>query len=404
MRRGGRAVYAFDVTDPTSPVLKWRKGCFTDDTAAASPVCSTDTDTVLGDWTRIGQTWSKPQFGYLSGYVAGDGTTLKPVLVFGGGYDTCEDADNQTRCTGTRKGADIWFVDADSGAVIARYPTNYSVPGEVFLMKNNEDVIKTAYAADTGGYVYRIDVGSYSSSSSPKLAATKSTIASLSETNQARKFFFGPDVTAYPGFNAVLIGSGDREHPLYTDYACNSGATSPPGGFVTNRFFMVKDAPPAIPTTPITVGQLTDADSGDPVNDYGWQFGLRACEQVVNKPLTIGGLTYFGTNQPKFDAAPVCEPDLGTARSYVVDFLNGAPWCGTCARDVAYEGGGMPPSPVAGVVTVDGVKVPFLLGGSKPPPGGGPCVGDGCSSLGGGKVPINPTGPRYRVWWNMIKD
>lgn len=405
MRRGGRAIYAFDVSTPTSPTLKWRKGCFTNSTTDDSN-CSTG-------WTGIGQTWSKPQIGYLSGYV--DGSTQKPVLIFGGGYDTCEDTDSQTRCATTpRKGANIWFVDADTGAVLRTYPTNYSVAGDVFLSKDSSGNVTYVHAVDTGGYVYRINVsstnttGSTFTSWSSNSAATDIDIANMSETNHARKFLFGPDVVRYPTYTAVMVGSGDREHPMLNSYACGT-YSSTAGAFVTNQFFMIKDTPDAYPGTLITPSSLTDVTStshlidASTISASGWRFSLLQCEQVVNKALSIGGVVYFGTNQPTNTATTACSSNLGIARGYAIDILNGAAPCATCSRSTTYVGGGLPPSPVAGVVDIDGIKVPFLLGGSKST-GDVNCVGEGCSALGGAKIEINPTGARYRMFWYIQND
>ncbi len=57
MRRGGRALYAFDVTTPTSPALKWKKGC--PNNFSSFGVVS-DTDCTAG-FTGLGQTWSSPK-------------------------------------------------------------------------------------------------------------------------------------------------------------------------------------------------------------------------------------------------------------------------------------------------------------------------------------------------------
>lgn len=391
MRRGGRAIYAFDVSTPASPTLKWTKGCFTNSTSNDSK-CSSG-------WTNIGQTWSKPQVAFLSGYVDA-ANKPKPVLVFGGGYDTCEDTNSQTRCTTTpRKGANIWFVDADTGNIIQTYPTNYSVPGDIFLLKNNLGYVTYAYAADTGGYVYRINVGTYDGTTlnswTSNSSAANITIANLSETNQARKFIFGPDVVQYAGFNVVSIGSGDREHPLENSYACGSYSTIP-GDFVTNQFFAIKDTTSTYPGTPITVSALTDVTNNlnasiSSIAASGWRFELSQCEQVVNKPLTIAGKVFFGTNLPNQTAVSSCSSNLGEARGYAVNFLTGSS-LGATTRYKTYAGGGLPPSPVAGVVDVNGEKVPFLIGGQTPSP------------LEGGKVEINPTGPRQRIYWYLETD
>ncbi len=394
MRRGGRGIYAFDVSTPSTPVLKWRKGCFTNSTS--------DDSSCSSGWSAIGQTWSKPQLTYLSGYVD-SANNPKPVLVFGGGYDTCDDYDSQAPCAAatSRKGANVWFVDADTGNIITTYSTNYSVPGDVFLVKDTNGYLKYVYAADTGGYVYRINTGTYDGSTfSSWSSASQITIAYLSETNQSRKFLFGPDVVPYVGYNAIMIGSGDREHPLENNYACGS-YSSTTGNFVTNQFYMIKDTLSNTPTV-ITASNLTDVTTNLTIGEAaigssGYRFNLLQCEQVVNKALTIGGIAFFGTNAPKQVAANSCTTNLGNARGYAIDFLTGNPVSVGSSRSVLYVGGGLPPSPVAGVVDIDGEKVPFIIGGSKPDDANP-------SPLQGSKVNINPVGPRKRVYWYIDTD
>lgn len=408
MRRGGRTIYAFDMTDPTAPVLKWRRGCFTN-------LTTDDSSCSAGAWTAIGQTWSKPQIAKLSGYAG-------PVLVFGGGYDTCEDVNSQTRCAIPpllqRKGANVWFVNADTGAIIRVYPTNYSVPGDVKLVTDANGNITQVYAADTGGYVYRINVGTYTADAgvgtvgtalgewTTNATASDITIAYLSEANQARKLMNGLDVVEAPTYNAVALGSGDREHPLLGNYPCGTYSTTA-GNFVTNQFFMIKDIPPGYPATPITASTASGWDGATgltnvtntpaatvyDVNSNGWKFNLNPCEQTVNKPTTIGGVVYFGTNQPTNTAVAACTTNLGTARGYSVLLLTGGYVPGATSRSTIFTGGGLPPSPVAGVVDVDGVKVPFILGATT----AGATAS--ASALEGGKVTINPSGTRARTYW-----
>ncbi|MGT2434290.1 hypothetical protein ACU4HD_46535 [Cupriavidus basilensis] len=40
------------------------------------------------------------------------------------------------------------------------------------------------------------------------------TLGGAANTNNARKFFYAPDVVPTASFNAVMAGTGDREHPL----------------------------------------------------------------------------------------------------------------------------------------------------------------------------------------------
>lgn len=451
MRRGGRAIYAFNVSDPYNPVLKWRKGCFTSDTTDDT-VCSTG-------WTGIGQTWSTPTIVYLSGYVDGS-MNPKPVLLFGGGYSQCEDTNSQTRCTTTpRKGANVWFVDADTGDIIRTYPTHYSVPGDLALMKNASGYLTYVYVSDTGGNVYRINVGTFDGTTfaswTNNSSASQIILASLSETNHARKFLNGPSVVPSAGFNAVLLGSGDREHPLVTDYSCGNYSTTV-GNYVTNQFYMLMDKPPGYPSPTLTPSALLDVTSGTTTiatvsgtttitnvkssvtttSTKGWLFNFGQCEQTVNEALTFAGVSYLGTNAPSATTGTSCTANLGLARGYAVDYLTanpipssaaeaaaraaasvpgaeGGPGSGVGAvgevtngviaglaggsRNAEYIGGGMPPSPVAGVVDIEGTKYPFCIG----------CIDTSAansSALQGREPPLNPTSNRFKTYWYMEND
>src|SRR6185437_190006 len=87
MRRGGRMIYALDVTSPGSPKFLWKFGCpsLTNDTgcgvvSATSGVTSTS-GTTATDAAKIGETWSTPAVAAsVLGY-------SKPVVIVGGGYD-----------------------------------------------------------------------------------------------------------------------------------------------------------------------------------------------------------------------------------------------------------------------------------------------------------------------------
>lgn len=416
MRRGGRSIYAFDVSDPYNPTLKWRKGCFTSDT--------TDDSSCTPGWTGIGQTWSHPEIVYLAGYM--NGSLPKPVLIFGGGYDVCEDdhgldglSQTPTCPTSgfTRKGNNIWFVDANTGAILRTYPTLASVPGDLAVVKDAGDYVTFVYAADTAGNVYRINVGSTDGTTfnfwSNNTAAFNIQIASLQQPAHKRKFINGPSIVPSPGFNAVLIGSGDREHPLLTQYPCNT-MSSTSGTFVTNQFYMLMDQPLAYPTIPWKTSDLVDVTAGTTTSvtasnvttitnitggvttfsTKGWRFNLSPCEQVVNEGITLSGVTYFGTNTPS-PGGNSCVANLGTARGYAVDFLTGNAI--NASRWGIFVGGGMPPSPVAGVVDVNGDKVPFCIG----------CIdtdAPNSSALQGGEVEINPPATRFRSYWYLEND
>jgi type IV pilus assembly protein PilY1 len=115
-------------------------------------------------------------------------------------------------------------------------------------------------------------------------------------------------------------------------------------------------------------------DSADPdpttlATKKGWYLGLRAHEQVVTSSITVFGNTTFSTHTPVVPAAGSCTSNLGTARVYNVRYLNAAAQAGANNRDGVVTGGGLPPSPVAGMVTLDnGQTYPFLIGGNETSP------------------------------------
>ena len=77
-------------------------------------------------------------------------------------------------------------------------------------------------------------------------------------------------------------------------------------------------------------------------------------------------MTYFNTYQAKASGSNQCS-NLGTGRAYQIDFQTGSPIAGL---DVVttFITQGIPPSPVGGLVIVDGKTVPFVIGGPGPTP------------------------------------
>ena len=192
MRRGGRMLYGFDVTTPASPTLKWRRGCpnMSDDVG-----CTTDPSGI--DISGIGQTWSTPQVAHVNGYKVG--STNKPVVIVGGGYDTCEDADSATPSCSSPKGAVVYVLDADTGNVIKKFTTSRSVVADVSLVDLNQDsVVDAAYVADMGGNLYRIDFPTTATSSTP-WTMTRVAYTNVTPGNSSRKFEFAPGAAALPG-------------------------------------------------------------------------------------------------------------------------------------------------------------------------------------------------------------
>jgi type IV pilus assembly protein PilY1 len=187
-----------------------------------------------------------------------------------------------------------------------------------------------------------------------------------------RKFIFGPDVTVDGDTNILLLGSGDREKPLNT-----ANATS-------NYFFKINDKPNVTSyltaesancgsnvmclnsLLPVTSGTI--ATTANLAAKKGWYLALQSNEQVVTSAVTVYGSVYFSTHQPKGAVANSCSANLGNTRSYAVLYKNGAnPDGSSNVSFTLLTGGGLPPSPVAGKVTLDdGSTVPFIIGAKGP--------------------------------------
>jgi type IV pilus assembly protein PilY1 len=156
----------------------------------------------------------------------------------------------------------------------------------------------------------------------------------------------------------LTIGSGDREHPLYTNYPY----TAP----VTNHFYAFTD----LITQPVTVLNLDGNDLQAITNlstptttclpeNRGWRLSLAGGngEQVVTSSLIAGGKVFFNTNKATAPAVGVCTNDLGEARGYNVDLFCGGGFA------VNYIGGGLPISPVLGQVELgDGTVATVVIG------------------------------------------
>jgi type IV pilus assembly protein PilY1 len=124
-----------------------------------------------------------------------------------------------------------------------------------------------------------------------------------------RKIFYPPDVTLEKGYEMVLFGTGDPEHPNDTS--------------VINRFYALKDR--GLNTT-LTEDNLEDVTNGSSAPEQlakkeGWFVSLDANkgEKVTGVSVVAYGVTYFTTFAP--------SPKSGEkiARVYALNYQNGNP-------------------------------------------------------------------------------
>jgi type IV pilus assembly protein PilY1 len=357
MRRGGRTVYAFDVTTPTSPSVKWKIGC---------PYPQGNNTGCTAGMTGIGQTWSTPAVATsVLGYTG-------PVVIMGGGYDTCEDANTATPTCTSPLGAAVYVIDANTGAIVKTFSTTRSVVGDVAMIAvANAAVVDHAYAADTGGNIYRIDFASSVSNWVINQVAYT--------TGSGRKFLYGPALLSASGGNVYLaLGSGDREHPLQSQY---------PYGGVANRFYVYLDNLMSTSATNLdgslmydytilpggAVGTTTSCSTPGVLPGgamKGWSMYLNQYgtgEQTVSSALIANGTVAFSTNRP-IAATPGTCANLGQALGYWVNLFNASGAIGvpgaTCggSRASVFVGGGLPSSPVMANVIVGGTSMTVTFG------------------------------------------
>ena len=425
-RRGGRMLYSLDVSAPVTPLFRWK------------------IDQGTTHFSELGHTWSKPAV--LSAIVG----EANPVLLFGGGHDPAvEDLDpltvatngatvvNKTDGTSVARtmGRAIYMVDAVTGRQIWRAAPgstagctagsattpaictvpglDYAIPSDVLVMRNPDGgAPKRAYVGDTGGNLWRIDFGGTDKSlwKVTKLAS----VADPLLPSGRRKFLFPPDIVSYEGFDAVVIGSGDRDHPfdtsvvnrmyMFKDKGSNSGpltGTTGSGGayptLTTASLFdqtanCIQDASACVsPQTSATAITALSAAAG-------WYITLGTGEKVVGSSLALYGTIYFGTNQPDVASASSggsCGSNLGIARRYQVSVLagtatsdlNGINGVTGADRSVKLPGGGLPPSPTFGLV-----NIPNATGGTTTVQ----VVGQGTQFT---QVTGAPLGQRLRKFW-----
>lgn len=394
MRRGGRVYYALDVTDPTTPRFLWKAGPAVTASLTASAACqasvaagtalsgasacAAEIDKLLcsGDFCELGYTFSQPRLGRVrTGTDAGGNPVIRPVVVFGGGYDPLNDysaavltlyklggASPGSVNTDDLMGNAIFVVDAETGALVwkAVGPSSLSglpvlgsngdrylslvdsIPSTLTIVDTNSDGLSDRIVVgDTGGNVWRADlVGTPDQWALVKLAAL-GRASGVGKIND-RRFFHEPDFVLSQDesgpFDAVVLGSGDREDPL--DYGRVRSLTGTET-FAENAFYVIKDrrtgigartdSDPAI--TPANLADLTDncLQAGvslgcTPDLSSGWRIQLRQGngEKVLAPALTAAHRIYYTTYlPPRSNEATTCGPAEGGGLFYSVGLKKG---------------------------------------------------------------------------------
>ncbi|HUO44605.1 MAG TPA: PilC/PilY family type IV pilus protein [Burkholderiales bacterium] len=329
LRRGGRVLYALDITNKDRPLFKWK---ITANSGSGMVCLGHAACTPNAQFNELGQTWSTPMVGTIRNLGAATGHI--PALIFAGGYDPLEDVMPWVGDPVTHKdtmGRAVYVINADTANIINSWGvgqsgsyrtgntiTTSAIPSDVAALNMDGDAqgyLDRIYVGDLGGNVWRFDIDD----SSPSNWRGEQ-LATLSDaTGEKRKFFYAPAVApSYRPFrfDAVYVGSGDKEHPLCT----SSGSNNPcPAYAASDKVFMLMDDPslnsgggtptpagPSALSTPITQSTLVNlsdtnvngATDTTLTGSQGWKRSLDNGEKVSTQPTVFFNELRFGTYAP----------------------------------------------------------------------------------------------------------
>ncbi len=320
LRRGGKAYYALDVSNPEAPTLMW-------------------TIDKSGDFGELGYTFSNPRVGLVD-----TGGGPRQVIMFAGGYDTNKDSSGVG--TNDSEGNAIYVVDGETGDLIWKArggsggPSSRvfehpelvdSIPATLTVADTDGDgLTDRIVVGDTGGNVWRADLdGTDTSDWTLNLIAAVGRHATGASGNATdRRFFHRPDLVQSKDenglFDAVLIGSGNRADPLDS------------GGTAENFFYMIKDRNAAVGSgSPngyehpdfgdITDTCLREGAECTAVLTAGWKLRMETSgEKILATALTINGKVFFTSYMPQGGSAEsACAPSEGSGRLYAIALQTG---------------------------------------------------------------------------------
>ena len=363
-RQGGNSYYALDVTNPNTPVLKWKI------TGGASGTTGFD---------KLTQAWSTPVVTTIPGYVDNnDPPQPKPVVVFAGGYNAGSDGISGKESSGIGQhdsvGNAIYFVDANTGSLIftvsggeqnsssssllVNTQMTDSIPSNVTLLDSNGDGFSDRlYVGDTGGNVWRMDMPD---SDRSHWSIFKFASLGNDETLADDRRFFGAPIVARTINNAASLNENENlafRQVIFDAVLLGSGNRSKPKSDRTtqNYYFMLRDTHTlpygyleAKPETPIVIDNLFDVSrnaigpisSSGPTeaqqtqiinltsNSKGWKYQLSATgEKAFGSGYVIDGGVHFTSFSPDAlnNNPNTCRlgASIGTTRYYRLDLHYG---------------------------------------------------------------------------------
>jgi len=359
MRRGGRGLYALDITKPTRARLLWK---------------------IIGGETqgfdRLGDTWSQP----VKTKIMDKGVAID-VLIFAGGYHKNDDTSSNYG-NPVPYGNDIYIINAKTGRLIWSASTSglglsdmkYSIPAKVQVLHIDKS-LSVKYAtqlvfSDTGGQIWRLllhngkDVNTAFSVSADNGSGLIAKVNGPAGLTNHRRFYHTPDAVVLHKYHqlVVSIGSGYHARPLNTEVKDRFYSIRIPlagGGGVLDLSDNHIDRVLVDVTYKLTASEGKETVSQINEGKKGWYFKMHdAGEKVMSSAVTQGGWLLFNVYVPsvKID---LCQPLPGTNYSYIIDLINGRP----VAEEIMGMDANNPRRMAINLVGLAGEPAPYNLGG-----------------------------------------
>jgi len=369
-RRGGGTAttkatgsyFALNVTNQAAPELLWS-------ISNTSPTSGTSATPVFAE---LAQSWSEPKIVRMK-----IGSSDKIVAIIGAGYDNVnedgrfgatqrfsgtatvflgEPGDGAATSPGTSDplnptGRGIYLIEvgtptsgglnlASSGTKIGEftassYPSmTFSFPSEIAAIDvSNNGYTSRLYAADTGGNIWRFDVGDPDKAKWSARKFFSSNPGAGGSSDVGRKIFSKPSVVSEYGSKIIFFGTGDREHPLNTAVVDRIYALiDRDQTFTSTESYLLDVTTDQLQTTTVASGAGSIKDLLDRLNatsNYGWYIKLNenSGEKVLSSTLVFNKVAYVTTHTPNTvttSTDPCASPNnLGTGRVYALRYNSG---------------------------------------------------------------------------------
>jgi type IV pilus assembly protein PilY1 len=333
---GGSALYALDVTNPSS---------FSETTAA---------NTVIGEWTaatiscvnvsncgtRLGNTYGVPVIRRLHNGMWG--------VIFGNGYGSASgDAGLFIMTINPTSGSETFYY-LSAGQSGTSDGIAYPSPADL----DGDNVIDYVYAGDLTGHVWRFDLTS--SNPSNWAVTSPAVFADPSHHPITTKVVVGATLVT-SGMPRVIVNFGTGRKipqtvtaaPVYstgtqTIYGIWDWNMSAWNALSSNKYAYVSSGPSSIGLSNLQQQTLSNAsttgvfdDTSAAVcwsggtgcgsnNQYGWYLTLPGTqEQLLFNPLLYQGTLYFNTTIPPNTSPLNCNPETETGNTYAVSATTG---------------------------------------------------------------------------------